>query len=162
MWVPKHLSTSQREERRLAAASLLMEGKLSQAQIAVSLGVSRQIVNRWARQIRSDGPKALQSRARRGRQPYLTSAQWEQVLMILRSGAQTCGFTTDAWTLNRIAQVIQKQFGVRYNAHYVGERLHVLGWSVQVPEVAPKERDEDLVRAWLRGDWPRILKKHVI
>lgn len=161
MWVPKHLSTIQKEERRLVAAALLKEGKLSQAQIAAALGVSRQIVNRWARQLRSDGPNALRSRARRGRPAYLTATQWEQVLTLLQAGAQAFGFTTDAWTLDRIAKVIQQQFDVRYNAHYVGERLHALGWSAQVPEVAPRERDEDLVRAWLRGDWPRLLKKHV-
>lgn len=162
MWLPKHLSTDQKQERRLVAASLLEQGKLSQAQIAASLCVSRQIVNRWARQLRSCGPEALLARARRGRQPYLSALQWQEVLTILRAGAQASHFATDVWTLDRIAQVIKRQFGVRYNVHYVGERLHALGWSVQVPEVAPRERNEDLVQAWLHGDWPRILKKHVV
>jgi len=36
--------------------------------------------------------------------------------------------------------------------------LDDLGWSVQKPDSRAIERDEDLIRAWLSKDWPRIKK----
>lgn len=159
MWSPQHLTSSQKEERRLAAAALLQSGEQSQAQIARELGVSRQIVSRWAKQIQAGGEQALLHRRPSGRPAYLSKEQWQEVLGILREGAEVSGFATERWTLVRIAQTIQKRFGVSYHPHYLSERLHDLGWSVQKPEIIARERDEQLVQAWLHGDWPRILKK---
>ena len=159
MWTPEHLTTEQKEERRLSAIPLLKKGELSLAAIARELGVSRQIVSIWAQRLRAWGDSALRHRPHPGRPSYLSAQQWQEVLATLRAGGQAAGFDSDRWTLVRIAQVIQQKFGIHYNANYLSERLHALGWSVQVPEVTARERDEELVRAWLRGDWPRILKK---
>lgn len=43
-WIPKQLTREQIEERRLAGGKLLKEGRLSKAQIAHKLGVSRAAV----------------------------------------------------------------------------------------------------------------------
>ena len=51
------------------------------------------------------------------------------------------------------------EFGVDYHAHYVARRLKALGWSPQRPALYAKERNDELVRAWLRHDWPRINKR---
>ena len=147
------------EERRLSAMSLLRGGDLSQGEIARTLGVSRQSVSRWSQALRSAGESGLSIHRPPGRPPLVSSAQWQTVFTTLKAGAEASGFSTDRWTLSRIAQVIERLFGVRYNSHYLSKRLHSLGWSVQAPAVAARERDEELVRAWLRGDWPRILKK---
>jgi uncharacterized protein YerC len=45
---PAHLTPEQLEERRLAAARLLRQGRLPQADIARQLGVSRASICRWA------------------------------------------------------------------------------------------------------------------
>jgi transposase len=54
--------------------------------------------------------------------------------------------------------VIEREFGVSYHQNYISRLLHDLGWSVQKPEQRAIERDEDLIRAWLSRDWPRIKK----
>ena len=46
VWRPAHLTPEQLEERRLAAARLLRQGRLCQAEIARQLGVSRASVSR--------------------------------------------------------------------------------------------------------------------
>ena len=46
VWRPMHLTSWQIEERRLAGATLLRQGRLSQAQIARKLGFSRASVCR--------------------------------------------------------------------------------------------------------------------
>src|SRR5918998_933095 len=43
----------------------------------------------------------------------------------------------------------------------LARRLKALGWSPQCPAAYAKERNDELVRAWLRHDWPRINKRLV-
>jgi transposase len=94
-----------------------------------------------------------------GRPPRLTHAQWRQLLKILTRGAKHSGFETERWTLPRIRAVIRRRFGVTYHVDYLSARLRDLGWTAQVPAVWAAERDEELIRAWLDRDWPRIKKR---
>jgi len=55
--------------------------------------------------------------------------------------------------------VIERRFGVTYHVDYLSTRLRHLGWTAQVPAVWASERDEELIRAWLDRDWPRIKKR---
>jgi hypothetical protein len=48
VWRPTHLTSEQMDERRLAAATLLRQGQLSQADIARHVGGSRASACRWA------------------------------------------------------------------------------------------------------------------
>jgi transposase len=161
MWRPRKLTPEQLEERRLEAGRLLRAGRLSQSEIARRLGVSRMAVSQWAKRLRDSphGFATLRRRPKSGRPPRLTTPQWRQLLEILRRGAIRSGFETERWTLPRVRDVIQRRFGVTYHAHYLSARLKDLGWSAQVPAVRARERDEDVIRAWLDRDWPRIKKK---
>ena len=69
VWRPSHLTSEQMEERRLAGATLLRQGRLSQAQIARKLGVSRASVCRWAATLAQEGPHGLEARPIPGRVP---------------------------------------------------------------------------------------------
>jgi transposase len=62
------------------------------------------------------------------------------------------------WTLARIADLIDKLFGVRYHPSHVFKLLGRMGWSCQRPTRQAKERDEAAIEQWLRRDWPRIKK----
>jgi putative transposase len=161
MWYPSVLTPSQKEERRLEGGRLLCEGRLTHAQIAARLGVTTQAVGQWAKALGPDpgGLGVLRGRRPTGRPPLLTPEQWEEVLGTLAQGALDAGFETERWTLRRIGQVILKQFGVDSHPNYLAERLKASGWTAQVPAVQARERDEELVRAWLERDWPRIKKK---
>ena len=161
IWRPKHLTRMQREERRLEAGRLLLAGQLSQAEIARSMGVSRTAVSKWAKRLQQHQGDlgSLTNRPIFGRPPWLTTAQWQQVLDLLTQGAQNAGFETARWTLRRIRAVMLVQCGVDYHPHYLARRLRALGWSPQRPAGYARERDETLVRAWLTRDWPRIKKK---
>jgi transposase len=161
IWRPRHLTRSQREERRLEAGWLLQAGQLSHADIARRLGVSRMAVSTWARQLHQHQGDMASLRARPipGRPARLSVEQWQRVLAILKEGALNAGFETERWTLQRIRAVIVVAFGVHYHAHYLARRLKALGWSPQQPAVYARERDEVLVRAWLAQDWPRIKKR---
>ncbi len=74
-------------------------------------------------------------------------------------GAQAAGYPTDLWTCPRVAEQIERRFGVRYHVDHVGRLLHELGWSPQKPARRALERDEDAIRRWVRHEWPRVKKK---
>ena len=156
MWRPRQWTPVQLEERRRAAARLLRAGKLSQAEIARHLGVSRAAVTHWKQRLEQQGARGLRRRTSPGRPSHLTAAQWRQLLRILARGAGVAGFDTERWTLRRIAAVIQRRFGVRYHFRWLGAALRARGWSPQQPLPRARERDEALVAAWLRRDWPRV------
>ena len=65
VWRPAHLTPGQMEERRLAAARLLRQGRFSQADIARQLGVSHASISRWAAILAHQGRRGLAARARR-------------------------------------------------------------------------------------------------
>src|SRR5688500_13570818 len=160
IWRPRQLTRTQLEERRLEAGRLLQAGHLSHAAVARQMGVSRTTVSIWAKQLRySQGDlRSLKNRPVPGRPPRLTTEQWQHLLQVLRQGALQAGFDTDRWTLRRIRALILVEFSVEYHAHYLARRLTALGWSPQHPAVYARERDADLVQAWLTHDWPRIKK----
>ena len=93
-----------------------------------------------------------------GRPAKLGQEEQEQLLAILKQGAKQAGFVSERWTQARVLKVLEKTFGVHYHFGSVGRLLKGLGWSVQQPQGQARERDEDLIRAWLKQDWPGIKK----
>jgi len=52
----------------------------------------------------------------------------------------------------------KKEFDIDYHPNSLGPVLDQMGYSVQKPLPRAAERDEELVKAWLAKDWPRIKK----
>jgi transposase len=144
------------EERRLKGARLLTANKLSQAEIARQLGVSRAAVMHWAQQLATGEP--LHRRVAPGRPPKLTRIQQQSLKRLLKRGARAAGFSTERWTLRRVRQVIAREFGVTYHEHSLSDVLAKWDWSLQQPLARAQERDEEIIQAWLEHDWPRIKK----
>ena len=145
-------------ERRQEGVRLLQAGQMKQAEIARHLGVSDAIVSRWKKQLETGGPETLQRRIASGRPPRLNAQQKETLVEKLKAGARAAGFPTEQWTQARVQQVIERELGVRYHRNSIGRLLKDLGWSVQKVEPRAMERDEELIRAWLKRDWARIKK----
>jgi putative transposase len=146
------------EERRLEGGRLLKAGKLSQAEIARQLGVSRATVSNWTKIIEAKGMRGLRKRKAAGTQSKLNPSQKQKLRYMLDRGALANGFPTDRWTLGRVQQLIQKKFKITYHPKYVNRLLRKLGFSPQKPLPQAIEQDKDLVTAWLERDWPRIKK----
>jgi len=155
-WKPTHLTREQMEERRLQGARLLKANKLSQAEIARQLGVSRAAVTHWAQQL--EAGESLQRRVAPGRPPKLTRPQRQALQRLLKRGARAAGFPAERWTLGRIQRVLEREFGVTYHVNSLSDVLAGLGWTLQQPLARAQERDEEVIQAWLKQDWPRIKK----
>jgi transposase len=146
------------ERRRMKALRLFGEG-LSDAEIARRLKVSRHSVGTWRKKFAKLGRTSLLAAGRAGRQRKLTAAQDRAIVAALKAGASASGYSSDMWTLPRVAKLIEKIAGVKYHPGYVGEILKRLGWSCQRPAVRAKERNEAAIANWKRKVWPRIKKK---
>lgn len=157
-WTPKRLTREQLGERRHKGFELLKRKRLSQGAIAKRLGVSEAAVSQWHKVLSEEGMKGSKAQVASGRPAKLSKADQTQLLDILSKGAKQAGFVSERWTQARVLKVIEKSFGVHYHYRSVGRLLKGLGWSVQQPQAQARERDEDLIRAWLKQDWPRIKK----
>ena len=133
-------------------------GKLSQAEIARQLGVSRATVSDWAKTIETKGIKGLRKRKAAGSQSKLNQSQKQKLKYRLDRGALANGFPTDRWTLERVRQLIQQRFEISYHPNYLNRLLRNLGFSPQKPLPQAIEQEKVLVEAGLRRDWPRIKK----
>ena len=120
-------------ERRRMGGRLLRAGKLSQAEIARELGVSRAAVTHRAQTIAQEGLRGLQPRQTRGGRPKLTPEQHRRLKYIIKRGAQAAGFGTERWTLERVKQVIKREFHVHYHRNYLARLLRRLGITPQQP-----------------------------
>lgn len=161
-WIPKHLTRKQMEERRRKGGRWLKAGKRSQAEIARRLGISRTTVSDWAKQVSAGGLRGLRRRSATGRPPRLTAEQKKHLVQILKQGARAAGFPTERWTMGRVQQIIRREFNVVYHVHHMNRLLDRLDWSLQQPLPSAQEQDEELIRAWIKRDWPRIKKSAAV
>ena len=159
VWRPTHLTSEQMEERRLAGATLLRQGRLSQAEIARKLAVSRASVCRWAATLAQEGLHGLEARPIPGQLPRLDEKAWTRLGRLLDRGAIAAGFATERWTLKRIAVVIEREFGISYHPRYLERPLKAHGFSVQRPATRAKERDELVIAVWPKRDWVALKKR---
>jgi transposase len=145
------------EKRRRKAIELLEEG-LTVPQVAKRLSTSTESVYRWRKAHAEGGDDALCAKPVPGRPAKLDPEEFEHLWDIMLEGAMNYGFPNDLWTLKRIAQVIRKEFGVRYHPGHVWKILRGTGWSCQVPERRAIQRDEKAIAHWKRYKWPSIKK----
>jgi len=145
------------EERRRRVIAFLKQ-RLSLHEIARRIGCHASSVMRWRNALQSGGQKALKANPAPGRPPRLTLKQKRKLVRLLTQGAVAHGYRTQLWTTQRIADLIERQLGVRYHRNPVGQLLHQSGWSHQKPERRAVERDEAAIEAWKRSVWPRVKK----
>jgi transposase len=141
----------------LRAAELLAKG-MKPADVARAVGCGPSSVTRWKEVIRKEGVEGLKAKPAPGRPPFLSKSQKKKLVKILLRGPAASGYGTDLWTCSRVDAVIERHFGVKYNANYVWYILQDLGWTCQKPERQARERDEKAIETWRRKDWPRIKK----
>jgi transposase len=151
-------TASELEARRRLAVQRVNEG-WEQKDVAAYLGVSTRAVGNWVAAYRAAGEDGLKARPHPGPRPKLTKRQEQAVLSWLAKSPKAFGYATELWTTRRLAEVIEKRYGVRFNSNYLAEWLTRRGYSPQKPETKAVERDNPAIARWVAEDWPRIKKK---
>jgi transposase len=146
------------EERRMQAADLFEQG-VRPAEIARRLGVWHQIVSDWRNVWRRSGRDGLRAAGRAGRLPKVTREQLDRVEAELAKGAEANGYPNDVWTLQRVAEVMERVTGVHYHPARVWYILRrELGWSWQRPARRATERNDEAIQQWVKQRWPQLKK----
>jgi len=150
--------TAQELERRRQRAIALLNGGHGICEVARMVGVHAGSVARWRDAYKQGGMKALRSKPPPGRPPKLSQTQRQQLIRLLKKGPAAHGYRTNLWTLARVAEVIRKNFSVRYHPSQVWRILKSMRWSCQKPERRARQRDEKAIAKWCSKNWARIKK----
>ena len=145
------------ERQRRTAVALLKQG-LKPIRVAEALGVSPAAVTRWRQAWKKGGEKALAAKPHPGGKARLSGAERRRLERLLLKGPRAHGYSSELWTLERVAEVIAVNFGVEYHPGHVWKLLRAMRWSCQKPESRARERDEQTIVRWRQEDWPRIKK----
>jgi len=145
----------QLEKRRLLAIRLLKEGK-KPAVVARWVGASKSSVSRWREMYRKKGRNGLRPKPIPGRPPRLSKTQKSRLAGWLLQSPLAHGYTTDIWTLKRVARLIEDRLDVHYHPSHVWRLLTDMDWSCQKPRKRARERNEKAIAHWQRYVWPQI------
>jgi transposase len=58
-----------------------------------------------------------------------------------------------------VAEVIRREFGVRYHPDHISRLLDRWGWSRQKPIRRARQRDEAALQEWLEKRYPALVKR---
>jgi transposase len=145
------------EDRRRRALALLDDG-LSLNEVGRQIGCNPSSVMRWRDARRHGGVDALQVRFSPGRPLKLAAGKRKRLVRLLLKGPMAQGYRTNLWTTPRIAEMVEREFGVCYHPDHIGRLMHSLGWTPQKPERRALERNEEEIERWKQEEWPRIKK----
>jgi transposase len=144
------------ETMRERAVHSVQDGESPEV-VAGVLGINRSTIYGWLAQYRRGGWGALKAKPLFGRPPKLDGKKlnWIYATVTQKSPLQL-KFEFALWTREMVAILIKNKFNIALSLVSVGRLLAQLGITCQKPLHRAFERDEALVRQWLKKDYPRI------
>lgn len=153
----RSISREALENYRFRAIQLYKDGKQIN-EIAYFFGIHRGSVSRWITLYKRNGKNILRRKKARGAEYKLSKKELKDIISMLNDDATNYGFETPLWTCKRVQQMIFKK--TRKTMHTTGIRklFRKLKLSPQKPKRFAFQRNEKVVRKWLKEEWPKILK----
>ena len=126
-------------------------------EVARYFRVTPMSAGRWRRTVAGGGVQALASLGAAGEKCRLDEGQIEHLGRLLEEGPVAHGWDQgQRWTLARIVELVQEEFGHSYTLRGVAYLLHRNGFTVQVPARRAVERDEEAIAAWRSETWADV------
>ncbi len=146
-----------RRSRHISALLMLADGHPVDTVIE-RLGVARSTVYAWGRAFLLDRWASLRRRSSPGRPPKLTPTHKQRLYDLVTAGPEAAGYQTGCWNSALLQDLIQREFGVLYNLHYLAELLGNLGFSYQKARFLSDHLNEEKRREWLSETWPTLIE----
>jgi transposase len=152
----RSLSHEALEHLRVHSVKRVHAGELA-VDVARSIGTRPEVVYKWLAMYRAGGWHALRAKPVPGRPPLLDerAMQWIYETVATKNPLQL-KFEFALWTREMIRTLIKRKFHVDLSLVSVGKLLTQLGLSPQRPLHRAIERDESLVKRWLKREFPAI------
>lgn len=144
------------EAMRARAVASVQAGESPEV-IAKALRINRATIYTWLALYRSGGWSALKAKPVPGRPPKLDGKKLDWIFnTVTQKNPLQFRFQFALWTCEMIAKLIRDKYGIKLSRQSVGRLLAQLGLSCQKPLYQALERNEALVKQWLRKDYPAI------
>ena len=146
-------------ELRKRAVSRVQSGE-SPEKVILAMGFCRACIYNWIAMYRAGGWDALDARKRGGRPRKLTGRRISWVYRIVTRGdPRQHKFPFALWTRSAIAILIYRRYRIKLSVNSVGRLLAKLGITPQKPLWRAYQQDPELVRRWLKEEYPKIEQK---
>ena len=146
------------QRRRLRAVDLVNQGEPPE-DVAHFLGCGRSSVYTGVKLAR-EHPEALAAKPHPGRTPRLDEADRTRLEGLLLRGAVAHGWRTELWTAARVADLIEREFGIAFHPEHVRKVLkRKPGWTSRKPRKRARERDEVAIEHRRRQELPKALRR---
>jgi transposase len=145
-------------ELRKRAVTRVQSGE-SPEKVIHAMGFCRACIYNWLAKYRVGGWGALDARKRGGRPRKLNGRIITWVYKTVTQGdPRQHKFPFALWTRNAIGILIRRRCGIKLSANSVGRLLAQLGITPQKPLWRAYQQDPELVRRWVKEEYPKIEK----
>lgn len=149
------------EALRMRAVKQVQKGESPEV-VARAIGINRTTIYDWLSKYRNGGWHRLKAKPVPGRPPKLDGRALRWIFeTVTRKNPMQLNFVFALWTREMIAEVIWRRFRIRLSHVSVGRLLAQMGITCQRPLHRALQRDETLVRQWLKKEYPQIKKMAV-
>lgn len=144
------------EELRIRTVKQVQAGESPEV-LAKALRIHRTTVYGWLAQYRDGGWGALKSKPTPGAKPKIDGKQMRWIFdVVTQKNPQQLRFEFALWTREMIQRLIKDKFKIQLSLKAVGRLLAQLGLTCQRPLYKATQKDESLVKKWLKKIYPEI------
>jgi len=147
------------EQLRIRSVKRVQAGESPEI-ISKALGLNRSTIYTWLALYRNGGWDALKSKPTPGAKPKIDAKKMKWVFeTVTMKNPQQLKFEFALWTREMIQKLIKDKFQIKLSLKAVGRLLAQLGLTCQKPLYSAIQKDESLVRNWLKKIYPSIKRR---